>query len=115
MNTKNDELVLQLIAKVKQKKSEISAAQKPHWETSCSLSYNPDSVQDRVNIQTVSDINKLVDLYGFLTIRETASQTAANILGVKVAPKYMGYEFCDWLIKLILTARRKTLKFWKIA
>lgn len=96
MNTTNDELVLQLIAKVKQKKSEISAAQKPRWETSCTLGYSPDSVQDRINIQTVTDINKLVDLYAFLDAKQEYYNVAAEVLGTSSKIKYMGYSFADW-------------------
>lgn len=96
MNIKNDELVLQLIAKVKDKKKEINDAQKPKWETSCTIGYNPENVQDRINIQTTTDLNKLVDLYGFLTMREESSKIAAKNLGLKISTKYMGYTFEDW-------------------
>jgi len=96
MNTKNDELVLQLIAKVKQKKSEISAAQKPKWETSCTFSTDPDNVQSRVNLQTVTDINKLIDIYAFLLFKEEYYNVAAECLKVSTKGKYMGYSFADW-------------------
>ena len=95
-NTKTDELVLKLFNTVKEKQKEIEKAERPKWVTSCTLGQNPDSVQDRVNIQTVTDIDKLILLYGFLELRNKEFFVGCSELGIKKKFKWMGYSVDDW-------------------
>ena len=81
---------------VKQKQKEIERAEKPKWVTSCTIGTNPDSVQDRVNIQTVTDIDKLILLYGFLELRNKEFFVACSELGIKKNFKWMGYLASEW-------------------
>lgn len=96
MSTKNDELVMQLFNKLQAKKKEIQSAEKPRWKTSCTIGYNPDVVTDRVNIMTVTDVDKLVRLYGFLDREEETFLQAAEKLKVKVVFKWMGFTKAEW-------------------
>lgn len=98
MSNKSDELVLQLLAKVKEKKAKIAAVDRPQWVTSCTVGYNPDVVTDRINIQTVTDVNKLVDLFGFILAKEEQSHKARKALGIwdTLAFKWMGFTVAQW-------------------
>lgn len=98
-NTKKinvDEQVLNLWNKVKTKQKEISKVERPSWLTTCSISKNPDNVNDRFNIQTVTDLNKLIDIYGFLLITEEKWEQANKELGLKVPFKWMNYSGDKW-------------------
>ncbi len=112
-----DELVIELFNTVRSKQREISGYQKPSWETSCTIGYNPEIVSDRINIQTVTDINKLVDLVAFLRIKRDYWKEACDSLGVKVPFKWMGYEPVLWekdikarIDQLNLSVKQKELK-----
>lgn len=91
-----DELVLQLFATVKEKQAEIASSEKPRWETSCTIGTNPDTLEGRVNIQTVTDFNKLVDIYAFLLSKEDYWQKSVRELDVKVSFKWMGFGIDAW-------------------
>ena len=94
---KTDKLVLDLFNTVKAKQKEIAVLQKPQWATSCTIGYNPDVVTDRVNIQTVTDVNRLIDLYAFLATKKTSFEEAATELGLANRFKWMGYSFGEWV------------------
>lgn len=92
-----DELVMDLLVKVEQKKEEIKAAKKkPQWKTNCTIGYNPETTQDRINIQVVRDANKLIEIYAFLLEREEFFEHAAIDLGLPPDLTYMGYSIADW-------------------
>lgn len=95
MSTKNDEMVLQLLAKIKSKKAEIASIERPSYKTSCTVGTDLNR-SDRINLQVVTDINVLVDLYAFLTAKEEAEKLAAKELGVNVSTSWMGYSFKLW-------------------
>lgn len=101
---KMDEAVLHLLTKVREKKEAIKATQKkPQWQTSCTLSLGlgrDGSAQDRLNIQTVRDNVKLVEVGAFLLRREKDMQQAATLLGVEYDSSYMGYPISDWTTDL---------------
>ena len=93
---KIDALVLELFNNVKKKQAEIAAAsERPKWETSCTIGTG-DSITHNTNIQTVTDANKLVDLYALLLAKEDYYVRAAKELGVKVVLKWQGYTFEAW-------------------
>lgn len=115
-----DELVLQLFNTVKQKQQDIAASERPQWVTSCTIGTNPESVTDRINLQTVSDEAKLVDLYGFLLQKYGNALAARTELGLSTTGwgwKWMGYGLEQWradiktrLAQIALTAKRAELK-----
>lgn len=94
---KNDELALNLLKTIESKKAALSAAEKPKWKTSCTIGFNPAVVTDRINIQTVRDTEKLVEIYGFLLQKEAWHSLACKELGVKMDFIYMGYTKEEWL------------------
>lgn len=69
-------------------------------ETQLYIPKNPNSVTDRINIQTVSDINILVDICAFLQNKEQAFNRARETLQVDVEFSYMGYSVQDWITDL---------------
>ena len=93
---KIDALVLELFNNVSKKQQEIAAAsERPRWETSCTIGTDS-NISNNVNIQTVTDINKLVDLYALLLAKEDYYLRAAKELGVKVVLKWQSYTFEAW-------------------
>ncbi len=128
-----DELVLQLFNTVQQKQRDIAASEKPRWETTCTIGTEEGSVTNRINIQTVSDPAKLIDMLGFLLSKAhwyreacvkienfAAPDTSAKVwTQTPLTPvfKWMGYTVDQWtkdfktrLAQIELTAKRAELK-----
>ncbi len=92
-----DDLVMELLKKVQQKKEEIKAAKKkPNWKTNLSLGRDSNGVHDRVNIQTRTDPNEIIDWYVFITQKEEGFAQAAKELGLSVNLTWHGYPISDW-------------------
>lgn len=91
-----DELVQELFDKVQTKKLAIQKAEKPNWNTSCSFGFSPNSAHDRTNIQTVTDVRKLVEMHAFITEREERFETSAEELGVSEKFSWMGFTADEW-------------------
>ena len=98
MSTKKttDELVKELFDSVQEKKLVIEKAERPCWETSGNFGYSANSGHDRVNIQTVTDVRKLVEMYAFLIDREEKSESAAKDLGVEYKFTWLGFSVDEW-------------------
>lgn len=98
MSTKKttDELVKELFDSVQEKKLAIEKAERPCWETSGNFGYSANSGHDRVNIQTVTDARKLVEMYAFLIDREEKSESAAKDLGVDYKFTWLGFSVDEW-------------------
>lgn len=98
MSTKKttDELVKELFDSVQEKKLAIEKAERPCWETSGNFGYSANSGHDRVNIQTVTDVRKLVEMYAFLIDREEKSEKAAKDLGVNYKFTWLGFSVDEW-------------------
>ena len=98
MSTKKttDELVKELFDSVQEKKLAIEKAERPCWETSGNFGYSANSGHDRVNIQTVTDVRKLVEMYAFLIDREEKSESAAKDLGVEYKFTWLGFSVEEW-------------------
>ena len=90
-----DKQVMDLYDIVQNKKKEIAKAEKPNWLTNCSFGFGQDS-NVRVNIQTVADPNKMVELLAFLYVQRNAFEEAAKDLGVKATFKWFGFSVEDW-------------------
>lgn len=92
-----DEQVLALFNKVQDKKRKLSVAStRTQWLTSCTIGYNPETLTDRINIQTVTDTSKLIDIYAFLLQKKDYWDRACSTLAVKKEFKWMGYSLDDW-------------------
>lgn len=92
-----DQAVLALLVKVDQKKKEIEKAKKrPVWKTSTSFGRDPSSAQDRVNIQTVNKLDKLLEIYAFLDSYEVSIAKAATELGLDFDITWQAYPIKDW-------------------
>ena len=92
-----DEAVMTLLRKVQDKKDQIvKASKKPQWKTNCTIGYDPETASGRVNIMTVRDPIKIVDLYAFLIQKADYRQRAATDLDVTTDLTYMGYPIEDW-------------------
>jgi hypothetical protein len=91
----NDQKVLALFAKLSEKKKEIAKAEKPKWETNCSIGYS-DKLGEKMNIQVISDLKDIVELHAFLTLREEAWQSSCITLHIDLPFKWQGYTVQEW-------------------
>lgn len=92
-----DQAVLDLLVKVDKKKKEIAKAKtRPSWKTSCTLGRDPASTQDRVNIQTVREPRKLIEMYAFLTQQQSSLEEAAEEMGLDYDDTWQSYSILDW-------------------
>lgn len=103
-----DDLVLEMMETVRKRKAEIKSLGRPNWLTTCTIGYNPDSVSDRIMIQTVTNVTKLIELYTFLLSKEQYWAQACKDMGLEqvkgasyTAPVYMGYSISAWKADLI--------------
>jgi len=90
-----DEIIQELFEVVKQKKSEIAKAEKPKWETNCSFSYQEGN-SDRMNIQTISDVNTLLRILGHLLLQNNGFIQAVDLTGATAKFKYQGFTLAEW-------------------
>ena len=106
MNNKSndtDQIVLELLKKVEEKKQQIGNAERPLWVTNCSFGYNPES-NARINIQVARDLEVLVDIHAFLTSKYDAyNQSLLDLkLTSKEAPfRYLGFTYDQWVSDII--------------
>lgn len=92
-----DQLVLELLAKVEAKKKQIGNAERPAWLTNCTFGYNTET-NTRINLQTVKDVEVLVEIYGFIADKRDSFNKAANELGVWETStfKYLNFTLDEW-------------------
>lgn len=112
----NDKLIQELTKKVEQKKEEIAKIEKPTWCTNLAFRYSEDS--NRVlNLNTVSDVNKLVSALSVLLQKEGLYNKSVELLEVDVEPfKWFGFTVEEWtkdfktrIGKINLTAKKQQL------
>lgn len=100
MSNKNaDQMVLELLQKVEDKKKQIGNAERPSWITNCVFKYNTNS-NEGINIQTVRDLETLIDIVGFLTSKLNSFKEATDILKLNphdVSFKYGGFTYPEWI------------------
>lgn len=116
MATKTDVTVRSLFDLVQAKKLAIEKAEKPCWLTGGNFSYSSNSAHDRINIQTVTDVRKLVEILAFLIDRKEKSESAAQQLGVDYQFTWLGFNVEEWkndiqvrVNQLSIQAKRKEL------
>lgn len=98
-NNNTDEIVLQLLAKVEEKKKQIGNAERPSWITNCSFGFDPNT-NNRINIQVVTDLATLVEIYAFVNAKYSFYLASLLELGIseKEAPfKYLGFTYNNWV------------------
>ncbi len=91
-----DEKVRDIFLDVQEKKMAIEKAEKPCWNTSGQFGYSANSAHDRVDVKTVTDVRKIVDMLAFLIDRQEKSNVAASELGVKYAFTWLGFTVEEW-------------------
>lgn len=91
-----DEKIEQLQKLIQVKKSEIAKAEKPKWETNCSYSLNG----ERINIQTVQDVDTLVIILSDISGRGMLYDESASVLGVNSIFKISGFTANEWITDL---------------
>ncbi len=114
MKEKNtDTIVLDLLGKVKSKKTQIGKPEKYNWKTTCAFSfYEKDTSIDKINIQAVSDVGLLAKIYAFLKVQQDVFTGVIKELGLDGASfLWMGFSAEDWFSDI--KARLKLLKINK--
>lgn len=98
MAKKTDQKTLDLIKEVKRQKAEISALEKPKWETNCSFSYTENSANS-INLHTCTSVRDLICMASFLREKEASYKATAELLGVDSPPSFTWNTFstADWL------------------
>lgn len=112
----NDAIVQELSAIVEQKKLEISKIEKPKWLTNCAFRFSEETSQI-LNLNTVSDVNKLVKALAFLLEKEDNYNKAKELLDIEVDDfTWFGYTVEEWATdfktrigKITLSNKKKEL------
>ena len=89
-----DKQVLDLMNKVKAKRAQIAEVTDRRWTTTCSLQLPG---WERLNLQTVTDVETLALAFGTLRQMADAAKIAAKELPAKVSGKWQNYPIADWL------------------
>lgn len=91
---KNDTRIKALLKQIEEKKNTLGSRPKAKWETNCSL----DMDGSRVNLNTVTTVNRCIDIMGFLLGKKGNREDAAILLKVRPDSFMWGpYSFDEWL------------------
>jgi len=114
---KTDKKIKELFDLVQEKKLAIEKAERPCWNTGGGFSYSANSAHDRVNIQTLNDSRKIVEMYAFLIDREEKLEKASKKLGVDYTFTWLGFTIDEWesdfqtrINQITIQEKRKELK-----
>jgi hypothetical protein len=91
-----DEKVKTLFESVQEKKLAIEKAERPCWLTAGNFGYSANSAHDRINIQTLTDVRKIVEMFAFIIDRKEKSESAAKELGVNYTFTWLGFSVDEW-------------------
>lgn len=92
-----DVAVLALLVKVNEKKKEIEAAKvRPSWLTSCTIPISYPVTVGSVNIQTVRDEKRLLEIYAELTRYNKSMEESAKDLGTAFDGTIHNFPIADW-------------------
>ena len=105
-----DVAVKALFDKVQAKKLAIQNAEKPNWQTSGSFGYNAHSAHDRINIQTVTDPRKLIEVLAFLKDRAKNYVEAATELSLDADFKWLSFTVDEWKSDLQTRANQLSIQ-----
>ena len=107
-----DEQVKALFEKLNSKKAEVANAERPVYITGGSFRYS-ESMHNVVDIITVREERKLVEILAFLNEREKNYDEAAKELGVNANFTWLGFTKDDWKkdimtrVSILQLAKRK--------
>jgi hypothetical protein len=92
-----DQIVLDLLKTVEDKKQQIGNLERPSWITNCSFKFNPDA-NIAINLQTVRELATLVDIHSYLKFKMCSFKDSAAVLNLTNDVKftYLGFSFEDW-------------------
>jgi hypothetical protein len=91
-----DEKVKDLFNSVQEKKLAIEKAERPCWLTSGNFGYSANSAHDRIDIRTVENVKKIVEMYAFVIDRKEKSESSAKELGVEFNFTWLGFTADEW-------------------
>ena len=90
-----DEKALALLNEVKAKKEEIQKLNKVNYVTNLTFYYPIDNKQ--VNLNTVLNVNKLIELFAFIKNNIETKEISAKMLGVvDFESKFENYTLSEW-------------------
>lgn len=95
-----DQKVLQMLAKLAKAKEAVERAEKPCYLTGGLFKYSEASASGTVDITTVRDERKLVEIAAFLREREVNYEPAAKELGCDVQFTWLGFKRSEWMADL---------------
>lgn len=95
----HDEKVQLLFEKLQAKKAEVANAMKPHYITGGQFRYS-ESIGNSIDIVTVRDERKLVEILTFLKERSEKYDSAAKELGVIAEFTWLGFSVDEWTTDL---------------
>ena len=95
-----DQIVEQMMAKLEAKRAEVNLAVKPSYLTGGLFRYSEGSVAGAVDITTVRDERKLVEIAAFLNERSNAYVAAAEELGCEVKFTWLSFTKEEWMTDL---------------
>lgn len=95
-----DQKVLQMLAKLATAKEAVERAEKPCYLTGGMFKYSEASVSNSIDITTVRDERKLVEVAAFLRERESNYLPAAKELGCDVRFTWLNFTKDEWMADL---------------
>ena len=101
-----DSKIKELYYTVQAKKKEIEAiSSKPNWVTNCAFRYDNvyNLASNIINIQTVNDINTLIEIAGWLYLRELTIKAGRKKLGLPYKEyklSWLGYTVNEWQVDI---------------
>lgn len=115
MATEKDKMVQELFRIVQKNKEEINKAEKSSWITNCSFRYDDSS--RTLNLNTVTDVNVLVESLAMLLEKQKCydeAQKQLNLNGLEF--RWFGYTVEEWktdfltrISKIQITVKKKEL------
>jgi len=116
MANERDKLVQELFQIVQTKKAAIAKAEKPNWLTNCAFRYSQ-YLPATINIQVCSDVDELVEILGFLWMRQNGFEEANEILFTSSKFSWCGFTFDQWVSdiktridKIEISSKKKELE-----
>jgi len=95
-----EQMINQLWEQYETKKVEVAKANKPSYVTSGEFRYSEGSLANAINITTVRDERKLVEIGSFLEGRAAPYKAVAEKLGCKVEFTWLGFTEEEWFTDL---------------
>jgi hypothetical protein len=93
-----DNKVIALLDKVRKKKPEIKAAERPSWQTNLSFGFVEDSTANRIAINVTTSLKDLINIVAFLKRKNDDFVWAASSLNLHDQKfSWMGFSTEAWV------------------